>query len=302
LPEDEGWRNDLLPIAVALDNFPFGARPQMGMDRADLVYELLVEGGITRFLAIFHRHEAEWIEPVRSARTPMLYIARELGAVLGHIGAASVAGPADADSQFNWWGVHHFDGDLSKEPFWRNRRRYAPHNAVTSTFELRGHALGLGWSGPSDLSPWLYREEGEEESEPHEPATALGYGFSLVFPAQGLMNASWAYDAESARYYRRMASAPHIDGLSGEQLTARNVVIQVVPAWVGSRQGHVLYDLVGEGPAYVFRDGHIFEAVWSKRWREDRTRYWHPSGEELRFNRGNTWVALVPAGSPVWWS
>jgi hypothetical protein len=271
------------------------------MDRADLVYELLVEGGITRFLAVYHRHEADWIEAVRSARTPMLYIARELGAVVGHVGAASVEGPADADSQFGWWGVHHFDGDISKAPFWRDKRRAAPHNAVTSTFELRGHAFGLGWSGPAELSPWLYQDEGAEESEAHEVAASLGYGFALVFPAQGTMNAAWTYDAGANLYVRRMAGAPHVDGLSGAQLTARNVVMQFVPAWQGSRQGHILYDLIGEGRACIFRNGRTFEAVWTKGSREDRTRYWHPSGEEFRFNPGTAWVALIPAGSPYWW-
>jgi hypothetical protein len=302
MPAEESWRNDLLPVAVSLDNFPFGSRPQMGMDKADLVYELLVEGGITRFLAVFHSRECEWIEPVRSARTPMLYVARELGALVGHIGAASTSGPADADSQFGWWGIHHFDGDVSKAPFWRDRRRVAPHNAVTSTLELRGHGMGLGWFGPSDLSPWFFKDDGGDEAEPHEAADSLGYGFALVFGAQGTMNASWAWDAESNLYFRRMAGVPHADGITGEQLTAKNVVVQVAPGWVGSREGHILYDLIGEGRARVFRDGRVFEAVWSKRWREDRTRFWHPSGEEIRLNRGTTWVALLPAGSPYWWA
>lgn len=302
LPPEEAWRNDLLPVAVSIDNFAWGSRPQMGMDRADLVYELLVEGGITRFLAVYQRQEAEWIEPVRSARTPMLYIARELGAVMGHIGAASTNGPADADSQFSWWGVRHFDGDISKAVFWRDRRRPAPYNACTSTYEVRGHAFGLGWEGPSGLAPWLFKDDGEESGPPVRASASLGYGFALAFPAQPLFNASWSYDAEENQYYRSMAGAPHADGITGAPLTARNVVIHLAPGWIGSREGHVLYDLVGEGSAWVFRDGQRYEAVWSKSWREDRTRYWHPNGEEIRFNRGRTWVALVPAGSPYWWA
>jgi hypothetical protein len=249
---------------------------------------------------VYLRQDVDWIEPVRSARTPMLYVARELGAVVGHVGAASVNGPADADSQFGQWGVHHFDGDFSPEPFWRNRRRYAPHNAVTSTAVLRGHAMGLSWHGPSHAAPWSFKDGfGDEGDGP--AAERISYGFSLSLPAQPGFNAAWVYDRSTNSYLRSMAGAPHRDGASGEQLTASNVVLQIVPAWIGSRQGHVLYDLVGEGRAYVFRDGRVFEAGWQKPSREERTRYWHAPDDEVRFNRGRTWVVLLPAGSPHRW-
>ena len=98
-----------------------------------------------------------------------------------------------------------------------------------------------------------------------------------------------------------MAGRPHVDGRFGIRISVSNVVVQIARARVVSREGHILYDQIGEGPAYVFRQGRAIEAIWSKRWPEDRTRYWHANGEEVRFNRGQTWVALLPAGSPFWW-
>lgn len=299
--EEAAWINGLLPVAVMIDNYIDG-RPQYGMDGADLVYELLVEGGITRFMAVYQSQEVEWIEPVRSARTPFLYLARELDAVLGHVGAAGTAGPADTQTQFGRWGVLHLDEQFNPGPFWRDRSRYAPHNTVTSTVELRGHASGLGWVGPSAAEPWLFKED-------FEVANALGGAigsFSYAFAWSGgppgyAFAADWYYDADSNSYLRSQAGHWHVDGSSGRRLSARNVVIQYDSAATVDGEGHVLYGSLGEGPAYVFLDGQIIEAVWSKRWREDRTRYWDLNGAEIHFNRGNTWIAVLPYDSPLTW-
>src|SRR3712207_7236875 len=140
LPGEEAAAvNGRLPVAVMLDNLP-GARPQVGLDRADLVYELLVEGGITRFMAVYLRRDADWIEPVRSARTPAVVLAKELDAVLAHVGAAHEAGEADAVRWMNDWALRTLDGDADETPYHRDNGRGAPHNMVTSTTALRARA------------------------------------------------------------------------------------------------------------------------------------------------------------------
>src|SRR5687768_6328095 len=110
LSEDEVTvATDRRPVAVMVDNLAYAARPQLGLDKADLVYEALVEGGITRFMAVYLRQEPEMVEPVRSVRTPFLYLASELGAIVVHDGAAELEGDADAGRQMGEWSTPHID-------------------------------------------------------------------------------------------------------------------------------------------------------------------------------------------------
>ncbi len=293
--------NGRLPVAVMVDNFPWGARPQIGLDRADLVYELLVEGGVTRFMAVYLRQEAERIEPVRSARTPTALLAKELDALLAHVGAAHKAGEADARHWLAAWSVRALDGDEDMQPFWRDGARQAPYNMATSTEALRARAAELGWSGPGRTASWLFRDDGGDEAVHGASARQIEYNFALQFPAHPAFAVAWTYDEESGGYLRAMAGQPHVDGLSGVRLSARNVVVQFAKAATVSREGHVVYEQIGEGQAWIFRDGHAIEATWSKRSHEERTRYRDANGEEIRLSRGATWVALLPTGSPFRW-
>ena len=300
LPADEAAAvNGLLPVAVMVDNLPSGARPQIGLDRADLVYELLVEGGITRFMAVFLRQQAHWIEPVRSVRTPYLYLALELDAVLGHVGASETEGEADSAWQMREWGVRHLDEQHTPMPFWRDPARRAPHNAVTSTFDLRADAEAVGWTGPPQIASWLYKDDLVIASPVGGPVGQISYAWGEA--PQPAFAVDWVYDPGINGYRRWMGGRRHVDGLSGATLSARNVIVQFDHATVVDHEGHVVYGSIGEGPAYVFVDGNVIEAVWSKRWREDRTRYWDTNGVEIHFNRGNTWIAILPSGSPLVW-
>lgn len=300
-PEEAAEVNGRLPVAVMVDNLPGGARPQIGLDRADLVYELLVESGITRFLAVYLRQEAERIEPVRSVRTPFLYPVTELGAVLAHVGASETEGDADAGTQMAQWGVRHLEERLNPGAFWRDRARRAPHNAVTSTADVRAEAAAQGWSGPAEVEPWRFKDDLTVANPSGGVVGHIAFGFALDGPAQGDFAVDWYYDQEINGYRRWMAGRPHADGLTGVTLAARNVIVQFDEAAVVDHEGHVLYGSTGAGPAYVFLDGQLIEATWSKPAREQRTRYYDADGNEIRFNRGATWLAVLPHASPLWW-
>ncbi|MGD9891779.1 MAG: DUF3048 domain-containing protein [Dehalococcoidia bacterium] len=289
------------PVAVMIDNLPGGSRPQIGLDRADLVFELLVEGGITRFMAIYLHHDAGVIEPVRSARTPSVLFARELGAVMAHAGSAELDGDADAAQQLYDLGVPHIDYDADRQPFWLDRRRFPPHNVATSTELIRNRAADWGVTEPSAAASWLFKDDHAETNLISAAAQHVSYNFALRVGVQPAFAGGWTYDAGSNSYRRAMAGVPHVDGLTGNQLTFKNVVLQVMPARIASREGHVVYSQIGEGQAYVFLDGRMIDAVWSKASPEDRTRYWYRNGAEVQFNRGATWIALIPTGSPYSW-
>lgn len=300
LGEDELWINGRLPVAVIVDNLPSGARPQAGLDRADLVYELLVEGGITRFLAVFHHWDAPLVLPVRSVRTPYLYLVSELDAILAHVGAAELEGPADAGSQMWDWGIRHLEEGRQPFLFGRDRARVAPHNAYTATVWLRGFATDAGWPGPPAIAPWTFKEDWAAPN-PSEGAGRISYGFAGPFPPQRAFAVEWHFDPASNSYARVMGGAWHVDARSGNVLSARNVVVQFDSAMIVDRDGHVLYGSTGSGPAYVFQDGQVVAATWHKPERTARTRYLDRNGDEVAFNRGPTWVSLLPFGSPFSW-
>lgn len=293
--------NGRRPVAVMVDNLAFGARPQVGLDQADLVYEMLVEGGITRFMAVYLRGEPEGVQPVRSVRTPFLYLAVELGAIVAHDGAAELEGDADAGRQMREWAVPHIDQEHFKPLFRRDSKRRAPHNLVTELAPLRAEAETYGVSGPGTLAMWLFKDDGDAANVATATAAHVAFGFNWGGKPLPDFNVEWHYDASMNGYRRWTAGRPHVDGRSGAQLTAKNVVVQFDHAAVADRHGHVLYSSVGEGPAHIFLDGKVIEATWRKPSREERTRYFDATGEEIHFNRGATWVAVLPYGSPLHW-
>lgn len=298
--EEAAAVNGQRPVAVMVDNYIDG-RPQIGLDRADLIYELLVEGGITRFMAVYLRQDADWVEPVRSARTPFLYLAGELGAIVGHVGAAATEGPANTLEQFYEWGIPHLDEQTVPGPFWRDRNRRAPYNAATSTSALREAAREFGVDGPATLESWQYKDDFEVYSATRDAAASLSYAFFWGGPPQYAFSVEWHYDPAANAYRRSMAGRPHNDGRTGARLIARNVIVQFDSAAIINHEGHILYGSIGEGPAYIFLDGQVLDADWRKPSLNERTRYYDLTGEEIRLNRGVTWVAILPYGSPMGW-
>jgi hypothetical protein len=289
-----------IPVAVMIDNFPWDTRPQIGLDKADVVYEFLVEGGVTRFMAVYQSQEAERIRPVRSARTPSVLLAAEWDALLAHVGAAEAPGAANATRRMREWQVRDLDGDAGPGPFWRERDRPAPHNMATSTGALRARAAELGWAPRRQIADWQRAEGGDGRAD--GTALRVAYNFKLEYAAQPQFAVAWTYDEATRSYRRAMAGEPHRDGVTGEQLAAKNVVVQLHQARVATREGHVLYEQIGEGSAVIFRDGTAVRATWTKRSPDDRTRYWYPDGTEVALEPGATWVALLPEGSPLGWS
>ncbi|MGD9895233.1 MAG: DUF3048 C-terminal domain-containing protein, partial [Dehalococcoidia bacterium] len=183
----------------------------------------------------------------------------------------------------------------------RDPDRPAPHNAMTSTYHLRGHAYGLGWQSQGEPAAWQFKEDFVPGNETSSGATQIDYAFFWGLPALRDYAATWTYDQDRNLYLRSTAGFAHIDGQTGEQLTAKNVVVQFDRIEVVNGEGHVLYGSIGDGPAVIFQDGYAIEGTWTKATREERTRYWDAEGEEIQFNRGRTWIAILPNGSPLDW-
>ncbi len=297
-PQEFERRSGQRPVAVVIDNHP-SAYPQSGLDTADLVFEGFVEGQVTRYLAIYWRQDSDHIEPVRSLRTPFAVWVSELQALLGHVGAANYQGEANATARIREWAIPHLDHDepIGPPAFYRNPARFAPYNVITSTEALRQLAAERDILGEFDvLDSWEFKEPGEGTAS-RPPASVIDISYSGRQVAGTVVR--WTWDSQRQRYLRFRSGAPHLDGQTGAQLAFTNVVVMTVEHRTVSPYGHVVMDLVGEGPATVFLDGKRIEGTWRKPSREERTRFYTAAGEEVAFNRGPTWIQAVSPASFV---
>ena len=282
------------PLAVMIDNI-IDATPQSGLDKADVVIEALVEGGITRFMALYQSRDAEVIEPVRSARTPFLHWVMEYDAIYTHVGSSTLEGPANAGQQIEEWNIADLDLNtevgpwFSVKPYDRNPARRAPHNVLTSSQRLRSEAAARGYENETAVSAWQFHPEAASLA-PGTPAGSFNVRFGALSPR---FVVRWDWDAGSGSYLRSQFGAPQFDAFSGARLASPNVVVQYAAAEVVSSKGHVLIEVVGEGRAQVFRSGEVVEAVWRKSDSGPRTRFYALDGSELSFVPGPTWIEVV---------
>lgn len=286
------------PVAVMVDNSALAA-PQYGLSRAELVVEAFVEGGITRYLALYWRNDASRIEPVRSARTPFLYWVLEFDALFAHAGGASSGTVANALQQIRDWGIRDLDalGVGADAAFYRDRTRVAPYNLTTSTMALQEVAERLGLTtGAPNVERWRYKADFEgADALPLAGAIELSYRNQPV--PWDLRR--WVWDPVSNSYLRFYRGGPDVDALTGAQLRFKNVVVMRVPAYVADDRGHVLLEQVGEGPVQVFLDGRMVEGTWRKADRQSRTRFFDKRGQEIALNRGATFIQMVAPDSFV---
>ena len=286
-------------LAIKIDNHT-AARPQAALDRADIVYEEPVEGGITRFIAIYHSRDASSVGPVRSARLTDLQVLAEYGRpLLAFSGAARyvlrAVRKADLVSM-----PHGAYGRL-----YRRTGRAAPHNLFTSTSALWHAARSRNHSPPP-----VKFEYGELFPPPPGPAVAASPGATpsptpgrwargrhITVPFGGAWTAVWRYDLRLRKYVRFHASRPHRAG-NGTQISAANVLVLRVgtqrKSRAAARHGTPELALVGSGQAILFRDGVAIVGRWTRARNNASTRFTDALGRSFQFNPGITWVEIVP--------
>lgn len=296
---DAEWaaRRDLPPIAVMIDNSP-EALPQYGLDRADLVYEAFVEGGLTRLMAVYWRRDADVVAPVRSARTPFVIWADELGALYAHAGSAVTANAANAAGQIDQWGVADLEAFAPgpDRAFYRQDDRYAPHNLATGTIALRQAAAALALGHPRSLAPWPFKEDFTGTAD----APLVG-GLEVDFQENRYAERviQWHWDRATNSYLRFQGGGPAVDAASKAQLRFKTIVVMRVPWEVVDFAGHVVLEQTGQGQATIFLDGRAVEATWRKPDRAGRTRFFTATGAEVAFNRGPVFLEVVGPASLV---
>ncbi|HEX8967002.1 MAG TPA: DUF3048 domain-containing protein [Chloroflexota bacterium] len=278
----------LAGLAVIVEN-QADARPQTGLTQADVVYEALAEGGITRFLSIFLSGDAAVLGPVRSLRHYFAFLAADYAADVVHIGA-SPEGYAWRDAMH----MGHLDETYGDPGIWRVRSRPAPHNAYTDTSADRGFLQQRGWQQNRGWGPLLFSEQaplGEDAAQ------AVGIDFR-----PWAYRVDYAWDADQARYLRTMDGVPHRDAATGEQIAPATVIVQfaAVDAIPNDPKQRLDVNLVGaSGELVIFSGGTQRGGTWSKSAPRSASAWLDAAGDPLVIPPGPVWVELVPLDSPL---
>lgn len=298
------------PLAVMIENHE-DARPQSGLSSADVVYETVAEGGITRFMAVFLCNLADvQVGPVRSARTYFIDWLSEYNALYAHVGGANTPGPADALGQIIKYGINDLNQfSIGFPVYWRDYQRLGhpvatEHTMYSTTQKLwevgskrswtATDSAGLRWD--ASFIPWKFKDPSISSGQ----VTKIAVNF---WENQGAYQVEWDWDKASNTYKRNNGGKPHMDLDNNTQLSPKVVVVQFERE-SNANDGypgnvHLLYGTTGSGKALFFQDGGVTEGTWNKTTRLSRSKYLDKNGKEIQFNKGQIWIQTVPEGSKV---
>ncbi len=279
--------NERKPIAIMINNIG-EAMPQSGIGQADLIYEMLVEGGITRLEAVFSDYSGlTKIGPVRSARQYYVRNAEQLDAIFCHIGTSTLADTEIASSS-----VIDMDGMYAVGNYliFRDDTRVAPHNAYTSeeAIDAAIEYMGIDTSHSSNYTKMFYFNSTVTDLENGSTANKITTAFNAS-------RTPWfEYNAEDQQYYRFQFGEEQIDDQTGEQLHFQNVLILFATTY--SVDGYLM-EVENEdyGNGYYSNNCQYIPITW--RYEEGTVHYYTTSGEHLMMNPGKTWITYFDAAN-----
>jgi len=266
-------------VMVMVDNHN-KARPHSGLDKADLIYEILAEGGITRFLAFYYTQEAEKIGPVRSARYYFVQLARGYNYPYAHAG-----GNVDALQLIKKLNVKDMDEIYnSGEYFWRDNQRKPPHNLYSSTEKLIAGAQKKGYS----LSPLQKLPVGNTWTGTGNQDIKLDYS-----TGKSTYTVNWHYNGQE--YERQMNGQPHIME-NGTPIKAQNIlVLAAATREVVKEELQSEINILSKGQLIYFIEGKMQKGTWEKTSAQNPLNFKDAQGQPLKIKDGQTWVQVLPS-------
>lgn len=312
--QQKEWWEKQRPLGVMIENHE-SARPQSGINSADITYEIIAEGGITRTLNVFYCQTPAQVGPIRSARTYFLDFMSEYGdsPLYAHVGGANTPGPADALGQisdYGWAGYNDLNQfSIGFPTFWRDYNRLGHTTATEHTMysttdklwefadEDRGLSSesedGVAWD--KGFEPYSFKEDGK-------PASSQTVHIEH-WEGYDEYSVDWTFDPKTNTYSRKNGGKVHLDRNTNKPIVARNIVVLYMSESNANdgyeNNAHLLYDTKGTGDAVVFIDGKKISGQWSKDSRTDKTVLTDSSGDEIEFNRGKIWFHVIDESAGV---
>lgn len=285
---------NVVPLEVMIENLSV-VRPQAGLGSASVVYETLAEGGIPRFLAVFVQDDMKYVGPIRSARPYFVQWAKEYDGPYLHAG-----GSQDALGEIRRWklaDIEALKGATSKY-FVRLGAENDVHALFTNKAKLDALKKTLGLAKKkATFTAWAFKDEPPLARRPttKKMLTAdFGSGRTNIV--------TWEYKRASNSYARTDGGLPHKDKnyVPARQLYAKNVVVQLVPKErVLDSKGRLGLTIMGQGTGWLMEDGSLQAITWKKDKGDGRTRFFLRNGTPVQFNRGSTWIEVVPKNHTV---
>ena len=279
------------PIAVMIDNHN-QAWPQVGLQKAYMVYEAIAEGGETRLMALFKGVDVEQIGPVRSARHYFLDYAMENDAIYVHFGWSP-----QAKSDIKKYSINNINGiEEDGVTFWRTKQKSAPHNALTSTEKILKSAQNKKYRTTSTEKSVLNYVTDEVNLEDGQSAV------SITIPHSNLQTVKYEYDETNKVYKRFARNKAQTDWTSGESLTTKNIIVTMCDNFDlndGENKGRQTLKNIGTFDGYYLTNGKAIKIKCIKNARDEKTVYKDLQGNEIKVNDGNTWVNICPTDAKI---
>ncbi len=271
-------------LAAKIDNHK-AARPQVGLERTDIVFEELVEGGLTRYVAVWQSDVPDEIGPVRSIRPMDPDIVSAFGGIIAYSGGQQrFVQLMQAAPVFN--AIH--GQAATADTFYRTTTKAAPHNVLVKAATIVGQHPEL----PAPQQQFAFAADVATASAVTEGAPASAV--NLVFSAASAP--SWTWDAASGRYLRAQLGVADMDS-NGAQLAATNVV--VIRVGIDTSLGVPKTQLIGSGEAWVSSGGSTIHATWYKGAATSAIQLVNDYGVTVQLAPGNSWIELVPTAGSV---
>ncbi len=298
------------PIAVMIDN-NVGNANHMGLTDAYITYEIIVEGGLTRIMAVFKDRNTENIGPIRSSRHYFLDYALESDAIYTHFGWSTFA-----ENDIKSLGVNNING-LYDDAFERNRTIASPHNVFTSIANIYDYAENnkkydiesddwkvLKYSYDElELNKMITETKVNEKTGKKEKIKTAPDGIltannvSMTYSNKEIRN--YLYDSEKQVYLRNMNGEAHIDKVSKEQLKYKNIIIEKVENKTIDSYGRQDLETVGKGEGFFITNGYALPIYWEKESRSSKTKYRYLNDKPVKVNDGTTFIQIVPKDSSI---
>lgn len=289
------------PMAFMIDN-NVNAQPQASLNSAYLIYEIIVEGGETRLMALFKGVTCDTVGPIRSARHYFLDYVMENDAIYAHLGLSP-----QADTQMKQFGINNINGQVydtgkarnASSLYWRATHKKAPHNAYTNTDSIKKIASGLGYRVTSNKESVLNYVTDEVTLDSKESVMVAN---TITIPYTTSHKVEYKYDSASGRYTRYSKGKLIKDETTGEAATTKNLIITFAENYTlddGENKGRQDVLTVGSLDGYYITNGKAIKIKCNKSSRDSQTEYVDLNGNEIEVNDGNTWINIVPIDSNV---
>lgn len=281
------------PYAVMINNLPLAQLVQSGLPKAYMVYELIAEGGITRYLALFKDVDVDKIGSVRSARHYYLDYALENDAIFVHWGWSP-----QAKEDISTLGINNINGLFYEgRYFYRDNPLNLPleHTGFTDTEKLSQAVDALGYRKETNKGLLLNYSADPVNLDESIPANTV----DLTYSRSSIRR--YEYDEKSKLYNRFNGTEEQIDYPTGKQVTVKNIIVYQVNSYTipGDSKGRQIVENIGSGEGYYITEGKAVKIIWKKNSRENKTIYTLEDGSDLVVNDGNTFIQIVPKSGLV---